>query len=82
MNLMLQIKKKLVKSIIKTKTEEASTEYFWYRNSCENVCTHVYKWGKKEGYMCQKKINTNLQGQKKDYLCCKHSKKHVPKKRK
>jgi hypothetical protein len=31
--------------------------------------------------MCCKKIRTNLDGEKPDYLCSTHSKKHIPKKR-
>lgn len=37
---------------------------------------------KKEGYMCHKKIKTNIEGGKQDFLCCTHSKLHIPKKRK
>jgi hypothetical protein len=31
--------------------------------------------------MCHKKIKTNLEGEKPDFLCVIHSKKHIPKKR-
>lgn len=48
----------------------------------ENYCVHKFTKGKKEGYYCSKKINTNLEsGESKDFLCCKHSKKHIPKKK-
>jgi hypothetical protein len=74
-------KKKLMESIIKKNIGKTQENYFWYLNSGENVCTHVYKRGKNEGYMCQKKIKTNLIDDKADFLCCLHSKKHIPKKR-
>lgn len=48
----------------------------------DNHCIHKYKRGNKEGNYCCNKIRTNLyKNDKKDYLCCKHSKKHIPKKR-
>jgi hypothetical protein len=31
--------------------------------------------------MCQKKIRTNIVDNNPDYLCCSHSKIHIPKKR-
>jgi hypothetical protein len=75
-------KNKLVENIIKTNIDKIKDKYFWYLNSSENTCIHIYKRGKNEGFMCQKKIKTNLVDNKSDYLCCKHSKKHIPKKRK
>lgn len=74
-------KKKIMQNIIKEKIDKVKDNHFWYENSSENVCTFIHKRGKKDGYMCHKKINTNLAGQKKDYLCCTHSKLHIPKKR-
>lgn len=47
-----------------------------------NLCTFKHKKGSKEGYFCCKNIRTNIIDGKKDFLCCKHSKKHIPKKRK
>lgn len=47
-------KKKLMESIIKKNIGKTQEDYFWYLNSGENVCTHVYKRGKKDGYICQK----------------------------
>jgi hypothetical protein len=75
-------KKELMSNIIKEKINKTKTNYFWYINASENTCTHIYKKGKNEGFMCQKKIKTNLVDDKADYLCCRHSKKHIPKKRK
>lgn len=57
------------------------TNHFWYKNCSDNVCTFIHRTGKKEGYMCHRKIRTNLVNGKKDNLCCIHSKKHIPKKR-
>lgn len=74
-------KKEIFNNIIKEKMEIVKSNHFWYLNSSNNNCTHIFKKGKKEGYMCQKKIRTNLNGQKQDYLCCKHSKKHIPTKK-
>ena len=74
-------KKKLMEKIIKEKSEETKTNYFWYVNSSSNVCTFIHKRGKKEGHMCHKRICTNIVDNKPDYLCTTHSKLHIPKKR-
>lgn len=58
-----------------------SNDNFIYLNMNDNYCTHKFKKGKKDGHFCNRKINTNLEGQKQDYLCCAHSKRHIPKKR-
>lgn len=44
-----------------------------------NNCTYKHKWGKNDGYFCHNKITCN--GDKHNYLCTKHNKNHVPKKR-
>lgn len=54
---------------------------FWYINSSEKACTFIHKRGKKEGYMCHRKINTNIGDVKPDFLCSIHSKLHIPKKK-
>lgn len=78
----LYTKKKIMENIIKQKVNNVKSNNFWYLNSSKNVCTYIHKRGKKEGYMCHKKIRTNLNGQKEDFLCSSHSKKHTPNKRK
>lgn len=55
---------------------------FIYLTMNNKHCSFKHQRGNNEGYFCSKKIRTNLEGQKKDYLCCLHSKKHIPKKRK
>lgn len=40
----------------------------------DNHCVFKYTRGKKSGNFCCKKINTNLEDNKKYYLCCSHSK--------
>lgn len=71
-----------IKKYIKDKLENLfSFNYFLYDNMDESVCTHMFKKGKKEGYFCHKKIRTNINGEPKDFLCTRHSKKHIPKKR-
>lgn len=77
----IENKKKIMSDIMKEKVNETKSEYFWYINSSDSACTYVHKRGKKEGYMCQRKIRTNLNGEKPDYLCSTHSKKHIRKKR-
>ena len=74
-------KQKMMKTIIKEKIEKTNTIHFWYLNSSSNVCTYIYKRGKKEGYMCHRKIRTNIGNNKPDYLCAQHSKLHITKKR-
>lgn len=36
--------------------ESVKSNYFWYKNCSENVCTYIHKRGEKEGYMCYKKL--------------------------
>lgn len=74
-------KQKIMKNIIKEKINETKTNHFWYINTSDSVCTYIHKRGKKEGYMCHKKIKTNIGDNKPDYLCSTHSKIHIPKKR-
>lgn len=57
-------------------------DHFIDMNMDESLCSFKHKRGSNNGYFCCKKIKTNLQGQKKDYLCSKHSRRHIPKKRK
>jgi hypothetical protein len=77
----IENKKKLFKNIVKEKIDFIKSSHFWYLNSYEGNCVHIFKKGKKASYMCQRKIRTNLDGEKKDYLCCTHSKIHIPKKK-
>lgn len=72
---------KLKNNIIKEIKNKINADNFIYRIIDDDHCTFKHKRGKNEGHYCSKKINTNLEGQKKDYLCCTHSKKHVPKKK-
>ena len=74
-------KQKLMESIMKEKIKKTETKNFWYLNSSQNVCTHIFSKGKKEGYMCHRKIRTNIGNNKSDYLCSQHSKLHKPIKR-
>jgi hypothetical protein len=74
---------KLKNNIIKEIKNKINEDNFIYRIMDDNYCTFKHKRGKNDGKFCSKKINTNLEiGYKKDYLCCTHSKKHIPKKRK
>jgi hypothetical protein len=74
-------KKKVMESIIRNKVNDTKSDNFWYINSSDKICTFKHKRGNNEGYMCCKKIRTNLDGEKPDYLCSTHSKEHIPKKR-
>lgn len=73
---------RLKNQIIKEMKDKIKSDNFIYLIMDDNYCTYKYKRGKNERNYCSKKIRTNLEGQKKDYLCCKHSKKHIPEKRK
>lgn len=44
-------------------------------------CSFKHKRGSKDGYFCCRNIRTKLIDNKKDYLCVRHSKKHIPNKR-
>lgn len=72
-------KRKILQEVINEKLCRIKDKHFWHINCSEKVCTHFFKRGKKEGYMCHKKIKTNIEGDKKDFLCCTHSKLHIPK---
>lgn len=72
---------KINKNIKEEINKMFNNDYFLYLTLDDEYCTHKFKKGRNEGYLCTKKINTNLNGEKKDYLCTKHSKKHVKRKR-
>lgn len=72
---------KLKKNIIKDIKNKMDTDYFLYRIIDDKHCTFKHSRGKNEGNYCCKKIKTNLIDNKEDYLCCTHSKKHIPKKK-
>ena len=74
-------KRKMMISIIEEKVQTTKTNNFWYFNFSKNICTYIHKRGKREGHMCHTKIHTNIGDNKPDYLCSKHSKLHIPKKR-
>lgn len=72
-----------LKNQIKKKIDSLfNFDNFIYVNMNPNLCTFKHKRGKNEGYFCCKQIRTNIIDSKKDFLCCKHSKNHIPKKRK
>lgn len=56
-----------------------SDDNFIFINMNDNLCGHKYKKGKQEGHFCCKKITVN--GDKSNYVCTKHNKNHIPKKR-
>lgn len=69
-----------VKKIIKNRIKDLfSDNHFLYINMNNNVCTHMFKKGKNEGYFCHKNITSN--GNKENYVCTIHNKDHIPKKR-
>ncbi len=76
-----RIIEKINKSIKDKINQCFNYDHFIYKNMDNKYCTHKYKRGKQDGYFCCKKINTNLNGKDKDYLCASHSKIHIPKKR-
>lgn len=53
------------------------SDHFIYLNMSNDVCSHKYKKGKMDGNFCHKKITKN--GCKKNYVCTKHNKNHIPK---
>lgn len=73
---------KIKNNIIKEMKNQIRTEYFMYKIMDENKCVYKHNRGKNDGFFCHKKINTKIKEGTKDFLCCTHSKKHIPKKRK
>ena len=86
LNSIILSKKNIIKKIskkINNKIKDLfSTDHFLYLSMNDDFCVHKFKKGKNEGKFCGKKIRTNLNGKKNDYLCCSHSKEHIPTKRK
>lgn len=77
-----KIIEKINRNIQENIKEMFSNNYFLYLNIDDNHCVHMFKKGKNEGYYCTKKIKTNLPDNSgKDFLCTRHSKKHIPKKK-
>lgn len=71
---------KKIKNIIHYKFKELfSNNYFLYINMDDNVCSHMFKRGKKEGHFCHKKITSN--GNRENYVCTIHNKNHKPQKK-
>lgn len=70
---------KIIRSVKNKFNDLFSSNHFIYLNMNNNLCTHMFRKGKKEGYFCCKKINSN--GDKHEYVCTKHNKKHIPKKK-
>lgn len=65
---------------INNKTKELfSDNHFIYLNMNNNLCSHMFKKGKREGHFCCKNITIN--GNKDTYVCTKHNKDHISKKR-
>lgn len=81
-NIEKEKKERIKSNIIKDFKNGINKDFFIYKIIDENYCVHKFTKGKKEGYYCGKKINTNLEyGESRDFLCCKHSKKHIRKKK-
>lgn len=45
---MLQIKRNYFKTFIDENMQTVESNYFWYINSSNNVCTYIHKIGKKK----------------------------------
>lgn len=73
------ILEKIKKRINKTINEFFENDHQLYLSMNENHCVYKHKRGKNEGNFCCKKITIN--GDKNEYLCTKHNKKHIPKKK-
>lgn len=57
-----------------------NNDYFIYKTMNKTLCTFKHERGKNAGYFCCKK--NNLNNPKQVYLCVKHDKNHIPKKKK
>lgn len=69
-----------IKKIIKNKMNDLfSNDNFIFINMDDNICTHKFKKGKNDGRFCCKKITKY--GDKNNYVCTRHNKNHIPKKK-
>lgn len=69
-----------VNIIIKNEIKDLfESDHFIYINMDNNICSHKFNKGKKDGYYCCKKITKN--GNRNKYVCTKHNPDHIPKKR-
>lgn len=70
---------KINNNIIKELKNRFNTDLFIQRIIHNENCIYKHKRGNKESQLCCKKITIN--GDKENFVCTKHNKKHIPKKR-
>lgn len=70
---------KILKNTEKFIKNKIIEDHFIYINMNDNLCTHKFKRGKRDGEYCCKRITKN--GDKSKYICTKHNKGHIPKKK-
>jgi translation elongation factor EF-1beta len=82
-NIKLELTESIIKNVNKLIIEKInnlfSSDHFIYKHMDNNFCTHKFKKGKLDGFFCCKKITSN--GDANKYVCTKHNKNHIPKKK-
>lgn len=68
-------------SFYKECLEKFRSNYFWFINSSEKICCHMYKNGKKEGQLCGAKVFIKTNNRLQKYLCSRHCRDYESKKR-
>lgn len=68
---------KVTKNILNEMKNKFYSDLFIIRMFNKNNCIYKHKRGRREGQFCCKKITEN--GDKDDFVCTKHNKKHLPK---
>lgn len=72
-----EILKKVLNNCVEEIKDNFSKNHFYYMNIHDKFCTHVFKNGKREGYMCCAKIEINSNA----WLCSRHDKDYTPRHR-
>lgn len=79
-NIENKVKETINRNIVKEIKNQIKKDNFLYRIMDDNKCVFKHKRGKHDGKFCCNNITKN--GDKKEYLCRRHNKSHIPKHRK
>lgn len=70
------------KSYYEQALNELTTDFFWYKNSSDNICTYKYGYNSKQfGKICGAKVFVKSNDNLNKYLCSRHCRNYKPKER-